>query len=134
MAQRFRTKTVDLDPEHVEVGNGAQDFQIAFGLGVEVEVEQDVDIRSGAVANGLQMHAQIAQYFAVDVDLGLEGYAETGTPTRRLAGVVSEDVRLQRGKLLFVAFASDRLDAIQISDGRPVPAGMVDAPGGAVRP
>src|SRR5450631_1444030 len=133
IAKRFRIKTVDLDPEHIEVGNCAQDFQITLGLGVEIQVEQDVDIRSGAVADGFKMHAQIAQDLAVDIDLGLERRAKSRPPALRLAGVVGEDVGLQRGKFPLANLASDRLDAIEIVDWRLVPAGMIDAPGGAVR-
>src|ERR1700733_3705825 len=134
ITERLRTETVDLDPEHVEVGNGAQDFQIAFGLGIEIEVEQDVDVGSGAVTDGFQMHAQVTQHLAVDIDLGLEGGAETRPPARGPARIVSEDVGLQCGKFLLADLASDRLDAIEIGDRRLVPDGMIDAPGRAMRP
>jgi hypothetical protein len=40
VAKRLRVETVDLDPEHVHVFYRAQDLQIAFGFGVEVQVEQ----------------------------------------------------------------------------------------------
>src|ERR1700694_4251135 len=134
IAKCFGIETVDFDPEHVEVGNGAQDFQIAFGLGVEIKVEQDVDVRPGAIADHFQMRAQVVQYLAVDVDFRREGHAETGPPARRLTFIVSEYVGLQRGKFLFPDFASDCLDAVEIGDRRLVPVGMVDAPGGAMRP
>src|ERR1700686_3706490 len=91
IAERFRIEAVDLDPEHVEVGNGAQDFQIAFGLGVEIQVEQDVDIRSGAVADRFKMHPQIAQDLAVDIDLGLERRARSRPPALRLGALRSEE-------------------------------------------
>src|ERR1700686_5366830 len=94
IAECFRIKAVDLDPEHVEVGNGAQDLQVTFGLGVEVEVEQNIDVRPGAVADGFEMGAQIAQYLAVDVDLRRKGRAETGPPAGGLAVIVGEDVGL----------------------------------------
>src|SRR5258708_20233846 len=134
IAEGFRIEAVDLDPEHVEVGNGAQDLEITFGGGVEVEIKQDVDIGPGAIADRLEMRAQIAQYLAVDVDLRRERHSKTGSPTRRLARVVSEDVGLQRGKVLFPDLASDRLHAVEIGDRRLVPVGMIDAPGGAMRP
>src|SRR5713226_5444524 len=134
IAEGFGIEAVDLDPEHVEVGNGAQDFQIALGLGVEIQVEQDVDIRSCAVADRFEMHAQIAQDLAVDIDLGFERRAKSRPPALRLAGIVSEDVGFQRGKFLLANLASDRLDAIEIVDRRLVPARMIDAPGGAMRP
>src|SRR5437879_12793855 len=100
IAECFGIEAVDLDPEHVEVGNGAQDLEITFGLGVEVEVEQDVDIGPGAITDHLDMRAQIAEYLAVYVDLRRKRHAETGPPARRLASVVGEDVGLQRGKFL----------------------------------
>src|SRR5882757_2574496 len=134
IAERFRIEAVDLYPEHVEIGNGAQDIEITFGLGVEVEVEQDVDIRPGAIADGLEMRAQVAQYLALDVDLRRKRHAKAGPPARGLARVVSEDVGLQRGKFLFPDIASDRLHAVEIGDRRLVPVGMIDAPGGAMRP
>src|SRR5258707_11548507 len=134
IAEGFGIETVDLDREHVEVGNGAQDLEIAFGLGVEVEVEQDVDIRPGALADGFKMYAQVAQHLAVDIDFRRKGRAETGPPASRPAGIVSENIGLQRGELLFPDFASDRLHAVEIGDRRLVPVGMVDAPGRAMRP
>ena len=85
IAERFGVEAVDLDPEHVEVGDFAQDFQIALGLGVEIEIEQDVDIGPGAVADRFEMHAQVAQHLAVDIDLGLKRHAEAGPPALRLA-------------------------------------------------
>src|SRR6266480_5002900 len=133
-AERFGIETVDLDPEHVEVGNGAQDLEIAFSLGVEVEVEQDVDIRPGTLTDGFEMAAQVAQHLAVDIDLRRKRHAETGPPASRPARIVSEDIGLQRGELLFPDFASDRLHAVEIGDRRRVPVGMVDAPGGTMRP
>src|ERR1700687_4848918 len=134
IAERFGIEAVDLDPEHVEVGNGAQDLEITLGLGVEVEVEQDVNIRPGAIADYFEMGAQVAQYLAVDVDLRREGHTKTRPPAPRLARIVSEDVGLQRGKFPGSDFASDRLHAVEIADRRLVPVGMVDAPGGAMRP
>src|SRR6476646_3826550 len=101
IAERFGIETVDLDPKHVEVGNGAKDLEVAFGLGVKVEVEQDVDIRPGTVPYGFKMAAQVAQHLAVHIDLRREGHAETGPPASRLARIVSEDIGLQRGELLF---------------------------------
>ena len=89
VAQRLGIEAVDLDPEHVEVRDRAQDLQIALGLGVEVEVEQDVDVGPGAVAHRLEVHAQIAQHLAVDVELGLErrrrspAASPAGLPSRR---------------------------------------------------
>src|SRR6202048_458319 len=112
IAERFGIEAVDLDPEHVEVGNGAQDLQIAFGLGVEIEIGEDDGTLSSAVADVFEMHAQIAQDLAVDINLGLERRAKSRPPALRLAGIVGEDVGLERGKFLLADLASDRLDAI----------------------
>src|SRR5664279_535878 len=134
IAECFRVEAVDLDPEHVEIGDDTQDLQIPLGLGIEIEIEQNIDIGPGAITDGLQMHAQVAQYLAVDVDLRLEWRAEAGSPASRLAVCVSEDVGLQGGKLLLAHLAPDRLDAVEIGNGRLEPVGMVDAPSGAMRP
>ena len=134
VAQRLGAVAVDLDPEHVEVGDLAQDLQEAFGLGVEVEVEQDVDVGPRAVADRLQMHAQVAQHGAVDVQLGMERRAEARPPAARLAVLVDEDVGLERAEALLAHLAADRLDAVEIGDGRLVVGRMIDAPGRAVRP
>src|SRR3954453_12704108 len=134
VTERFRIETVDLDPEHVEVGDGAQDLQIALGLGVEVAIKQDVDVGACPVADRLQMHAQVAQDFAIDVDLGGEGRAETRSPTGWLALVVREDVGLERGELLLAHLASDCLDAVEVLDRRLVPGGVIDPPRCAMRP
>src|SRR5581483_2135827 len=133
-AQRFRIVGVDLDPEHVEVLDRAQNLQIAFGLGVEIEVEQDIHVRSGAVADRFEMHAQVAQHLALDIDLRLERRAEAGTPAGRLAVVIGEDVGLQRGEFFLAHLAPDRLDTVEALDRRLVPGGMIDAPGRAMRP
>src|SRR5260370_40205122 len=81
-----------------------------------------------------RMASQVAQHLAVDIDLRRKGHAETGSPPSRPARIVSEDIGLQRGELLFPDFASDRLHAVEIGDRRLVPVGMVDAPGRAMRP
>jgi hypothetical protein len=51
--KRLSVISVDLDPEHVEVGDRAQYFQISFGLGVEIEIEQQIDVLAGAVVERL---------------------------------------------------------------------------------
>ena len=88
MAQRLGAEGVDLDPEHVEVGDLAQDLEIALGLGVEVEVEQQIDVGPRALADGLQVHAQIAQHVPVDVELGIERRAEAGAPALGVLGAL----------------------------------------------
>src|SRR4051812_21795821 len=109
VAERFRIKTVDLDPEHVEIGDGAQDLQIALGLGVEVTVEQNVDVGARTIADRFQMHAQVTQDFPVNIDLGREWRAETRAPAGWLAIVVGEDVGLERGELLLAHLAAHGL-------------------------
>src|SRR5262249_40589914 len=56
IAERLGIETVNLDPEHVEIFDRSQDLEIAFSLGIEVEVEQYVDIWSSALADHLQMY------------------------------------------------------------------------------
>src|SRR4029079_7541754 len=107
IAERLRIESVDLDPEHVHILDRAQDLQIALGLGVEVEVEQKSNVRAGAVADSFEMHAEIAQPRAVDVDLGLERRAEAGPPALRLAVGIDEDIGLHRGEALLTHLAAD---------------------------
>src|SRR5690242_4369810 len=134
IAERLRIKTVDLDPKHVKVGDRTQDFQIALGLGVEIEVEQDIDIGTCAVPDRFEMHPQITEHLAVDIDLRLKGRAEARAPAGRLALVIGEDVGLQSGELLLAHLAADRFYPIEGFDRRLVPGGMIDPPSGAVRP
>src|SRR5581483_4106229 len=133
-AKRLRAEGIDFDPEHVEIGDLPQDFQEPFGLGVEIEIEQDVDIGPGALPDRFQMYAQIMQHPALDIELGQERCAEAWTPAGRLATIIGEDVRLERGELLFAHLAADRLDAIEAFDRGLVPRRMVDAPSGTMRP
>ena len=113
-----------------------QDLEVAFGLGVEIQIEQDVDIRAGPVAQCFEVHDQIAQYAAFDIEVGCERHAEAGSPALRalLVLVVGEDVGLQRGEAFLAHFAADRLDAIEIGDRRFVVGRVIDPPGGAMRP
>src|SRR5215472_15294311 len=133
IAERLGAVGVDLDPEHVEVRDRAQYFQIAFGLGVEIEIEHEIDVRPSAVVERLEVHAQIPQHLLVDVELGIERPPEARAPALRPAVLVHEDVGLERAKTLLAHLAADRLDAVEVSD-RWLPVGMVDAPRGAVRP
>ncbi len=61
IGERVGVVGVELDPEHVLVLDRLQQLHIAFGLGVEVEVEQQVHVRPGAVAEGFEMRLEIAQ-------------------------------------------------------------------------
>src|SRR6516162_8372079 len=134
IAERLGVEAVNLDPEHVEVFNRSQDLQIPLGLGVEIEIEQDIDVGTRPLADRLQMHAQVTQHLAFDVDLGLKGRAETGPPAGWFAAVIGENIGLQRGEFLLADLASDRLHAVETFDRRRVPGGMIDTPGRAVRP
>jgi hypothetical protein len=62
MRERGGAIAVDLDPEHLDISDRPQDLHIALGLGVEVQIEQQIDIRAGAVAYGFEVGAQIAQH------------------------------------------------------------------------
>src|SRR6201991_150378 len=132
IAERLRAEAVDLDPEHVEIFDRAQDLQIALGLSVEVEVKQDVDVGASAIADGLEMHAKVAQHLSINIDLGKERRPEAGPPAGRLAVVIGEDVGLECRELLLAHFAPDRLHAVETFDGRLVPARVIDAPGCAM--
>src|SRR5215469_12763180 len=134
IGERRRVVAVDLDPEHVEIGDLPQDLQIALGLGVEVEIEQKVDIGAGAVANDFEMGAQVAQNLLVDIEFGNEWDAKSRPPGSGSAAIVHKDVGLERGKALFAHFGADRPDAVEAGDRRLVEARMVDAPSRAMRP
>src|SRR5215207_3653550 len=135
-AERLGAITVDLDPEHVEIGDRAQDFEIALGAGVEVEIQQQIDIGPRALADRLEMHAEIAQHMAVDVALRIGRRAEAGAPALRvlLVVVVDEDVGLHGREALFTHLAADRLHPLKVVDRRLEVGRMIDAPGCAVRP
>src|SRR5260370_11978108 len=105
-----------------------------MGFGVEMEVEQEVYIRAGAIVERLQMHAQIAQHILVDVELGIKRPAEARAPALRLAVLVDEQVGLERSEPLLAHLAPDRLDAVEIGDRRLVESRMIDAPAGPGRP
>src|SRR5438552_14142253 len=107
VAQGLRVEGVDLHPEHIHVLYRPEYLQIAFRLGVEVEVEQQIDIGPGAVADRFQMHAEVSQHLAFDIDLWLERRAEARPPALRLAVGVDEDVGLHRRKAFFAYLAPD---------------------------
>ena len=62
MRERRGAIAVDLNPEHLDIGDRPENFQIALGFGIEVQVEQQIDIGAGAVAYGFEVGAQIAQH------------------------------------------------------------------------
>src|SRR5215472_18027342 len=134
ISERRWAVAVDLDPEHVEIGNLPQDLQIALGLGVEVEIEQQVDIGAGALANGFEMGAQVAENLLVDVEFGRERDTKSRPPRARSAAIIHKDVGFERGKALLAHFRADRLDVVEAGDRRLVEARVVDAPRRAMRP
>src|SRR5215472_5096989 len=134
IGERRRAVAVDLDPEHVEIGDLPQDFQIALGLGVEVEIEQKVDIGAGAGANGFEMGAQVAQNLLVDIEFRNERDAKSRPPRVRSPTIVHKDVGFEGGKASLTHLGADRLDAVEAGDRRLVEGRMVDAPRRAVRP
>jgi hypothetical protein len=109
MAEGLGAVAVDLDPEHVEIGNRLQDLEIPLGLGVEVQVEQQVDVGSGTIAHCRQMDPQAAQHMLVDIELGQERHAETRPPAARRPALKEEDVGLERGEALLANFGAERL-------------------------
>src|SRR3954471_17605606 len=111
VAERLRIERIDLDPEKIQVRNGAQDPEVALGLGVEIEVEQDVDIRTRAFAQCLEVHDEVVQHFTVDVELGGEGRTEPGPVAARIlpVSVIEEDIRLAGAESFFAHFAAERL-------------------------
>ena len=44
-----------------------QNFQIAFSFCIEIQIEQDFEIRPGRVANRLQMFSQTIQNLFLDI-------------------------------------------------------------------
>src|SRR6516165_3875298 len=129
----FRAEGIDLHPEHVDVGDCAENFEIAFGLRVEIEIEEQADIGSSAVAERFEMNAQIAQNGLVDVQLRVIRRSETRPVTARLAVLVDEDVGLAGCEAALAHLAADCLDAVEIRDRGLVIGRMIDAPSGAMR-
>src|SRR5918994_3166508 len=71
---------VELDPEEVEVFEGANDADESLRPGVEVQVEQDLYIWPRAVAKRLEVGPDAANERPVDVEAGGEGCAEARRP------------------------------------------------------
>ena len=113
--------------------NRAQDFEEPLGLGVKIEIEQDVDIGANAVAQGFKVHDEIAQHGAVNIEIGLVRTTETRPPSPRiLLPFINKDVRLAGLEALVANFSADRIDAIEIGDRWLVVGGMINPPGRAV--
>ena len=92
MRQRLRVAAVNLDPEHVEIRDRLDDPNVALGLGVEIEIEEQVHIRPGAVADRFEMGAQVAQYRLVDIELWGERYAKAQAPALRRPALVAAPI------------------------------------------
>ena len=87
-----------LDPEHVDIKNLAQDFELALGLGVGVEIEQQLDIRAGALADRRETPQQIAQHPLLDIELEIERHAKAGPPGMQRPRVMQKGVGLEAGE------------------------------------
>ena len=94
IGERFRVVGVDLNPEHVQIRNLTEYFHIAFCGAVEIQIEQDIHVRSGAVAKGFQMGSDIAQHLALDIACRLERNPETRPPAANRAVFVDKGVGL----------------------------------------
>src|SRR5215813_6526967 len=134
MRERRGAIAVNLNPEHLLIGDRPQDFQITLGLGIEVKIEQQIDIRAGAVAHRFQVSAQIAQNILVDIQFGHERHTEPRPPTARGAVVINEDVGLQRAETPLAHFGADRLDAVEAGNRGLIQGRVIDPPGRAMRP
>src|SRR5262245_43421434 len=116
--QRLGAEAVDFDPEHVDGGDFAQYLEVAFGLGVEVEVEQQVHVGPGSLTHSLKVQAQVLEHTPVDVELGIEGASKAGPPTLWIFAIpfVEENIGLQRAEAFFAHFPADCLDAVELGD------------------
>src|SRR3546814_19403126 len=55
-------------PENVQIGRSPQQLQEALRLGVEIDVEQDVHVGAGALAQGFYVVAPVAHMAALDIE------------------------------------------------------------------
>ena len=76
----FGIVAVDLDPEHIQVRYGADHLQKTFGLGVEIEVQENIHIRPGAVAEGFVFGVDLTGDFFLHVQLGVKRPPEPSAP------------------------------------------------------
>ncbi len=132
--QRLRVVTVDLDPEHIQIGDFTQNLQITLGFRVKIQIEQNIHIGTGAVAKRFQMRAQIAQDFTLEIDRRRKRRPETRPPAGNTTVFINKDIGLQRTETFLAYFGTHRFDAVEIGDGRRIILRMIDAPGGTVRP
>jgi hypothetical protein len=65
-----RRARVDLDPQDVEGRDGPGHLQEPLGLEVEVQVDQDVDVEPGALAERRELVAGGGEDVAVGIELG----------------------------------------------------------------
>lgn len=63
ISHRLRIVGVNLYPENIQVFNAFENIKETFGIRVEVEIDQYVDIRSGTVTKRLKAGAYIAVSF-----------------------------------------------------------------------
>ena len=133
LAQARRVVTVDLEPHQPQIVQGAGHLQIALGLEVEIEVEKDVDVLSGALAQGGQLLAQRADHAVRGVQV--DPVAEAGHVQSRRRIVEQEDVGLQPGEAAGADFAPQLHQPVRVRKGRDAHRlGAVQAVGPAMGP
>ena len=64
----------------VLIGNLAQQPEIAFSFGIEIEVEQDIDIGACFLTHDLQVFSQVPACLALDIAARFVGPAKSGGP------------------------------------------------------
>ena len=84
----------------------------ALGLHVEVQVEQDIDVRPGALTEGLELRSKSCDDLLLRIELRKAARTvEAGGPTRRVS-VKEEDVRPEAS---FVDdLGADSLDTVEL--------------------
>ena len=129
------TARVDLDPEQIVGLHGARHLQEALGFEVEVEIDQDVDVRAGALAKGGQLIADRAEHVALGIELGeVVAAGEAGRVQARTV-VEQEDVGLERRVALGDHLPAGGDDVVERAQRRDLHRlGPGQAIGAAVRP
>src|SRR5262245_867340 len=116
--ERLRIERIDLDPEDIHILDFTQDAEIALGPRIEVEVEQDVDVRTRSLAHDRQVFAQAVENIALDIALRRMRASEARRPALDAAVVIAEDVGLERRKTFLADLAGDLARAIRVLDRR----------------
>src|SRR5829696_4124620 len=116
---------VELDPEEVEVFEGADDADKSLRPGVEIQVQQDLYIRARAIAKRLEMGPDAPDERPVDVEAGGEGCAEARHPGAYRPLFVAKHVRLERGGSQLAGVLTRPLHTVEIRDGRGIERGWL---------